>query len=144
MIAHRLSTIMKADNIVVLKKGKVVQQGTHAELLADHDGAYWALANAQHLSLGPEEQKDMEWINFNSDNRRTLILDKFDIELEAGKYIEEPDYEKRGFFGSFGSLMWEQRSHWPWYILMLFASFGAGGMIYLLCMMKLASADFKT
>jgi ATP-binding cassette subfamily B (MDR/TAP) protein 1 len=130
MIAHRLSTIMKADNIVVLKKGKVVQQGTHAELLADHEGAYWALANAQHLSLGEEEKKDIEWINFDSDDAETLVLDRFSFEVEVDKSYDEPDYETRGFFGSFGSLLWEQRRHWPWYLLMLLASFGAGGKAF--------------
>jgi len=52
MIAHRLSTIKKADKIVVLKKGKVIEEGTHESLLADEDGAYWALVNAQKLSMG--------------------------------------------------------------------------------------------
>jgi len=34
VIAHRLSTVVHADNIVVLDRGKIVEQGTHPELLA--------------------------------------------------------------------------------------------------------------
>jgi ATP-binding cassette subfamily B protein len=46
VIAHRLSTIRDADLILVMDGGKIVEQGTHRELLADH-GAYHALYQAQ-------------------------------------------------------------------------------------------------
>ena len=47
LIAHRLSTIQSADKIVVLKKGRMVQVGTHAELMKDVDGHYSALVTAR-------------------------------------------------------------------------------------------------
>jgi len=46
VIAHRLSTIVKADKIVVLEKGEIVEQGTHQELL-DHGGVYAGLYKQQ-------------------------------------------------------------------------------------------------
>ena len=46
VIAHRLSTIQKADNIIVMKKGEIVEQGTHAELLA-LNGTYSNLVTLQ-------------------------------------------------------------------------------------------------
>ncbi|WP_417800565.1 ABC transporter ATP-binding protein [Tenacibaculum sp.] len=48
VIAHRLSTIQKADNIVVLRKGKIVEQGKHEELL-DKNGEYFKLVSMQSL-----------------------------------------------------------------------------------------------
>ena len=49
VIAHRLSTIQKADTIVVMKKGKIVEQGKHEELLA-LKGEYYKLVTMQSLS----------------------------------------------------------------------------------------------
>ena len=47
LIAHRLSTVRKADLIVVLKKGRIVEQGSHAELLGS-GGLYARLSTVQH------------------------------------------------------------------------------------------------
>lgn len=47
VIAHRLSTIRKADKIVVLDKGQVVETGTHSELLELENGVYRNLSELQ-------------------------------------------------------------------------------------------------
>jgi ABC-type multidrug transport system fused ATPase/permease subunit len=46
MIAHRLSTIRNADRIIVLERGRIVQQGTFAELL-EQPGPFRELAQRQ-------------------------------------------------------------------------------------------------
>ena len=47
IIAHRLSTIKKADRILVFDQGKILQQGTHEELLKDEQGIYRNLLEHQ-------------------------------------------------------------------------------------------------
>ncbi len=49
VIAHRLSTIFNADRILVMKQGSIVEQGTHAELLAS-EGEYFNFFNLQKLN----------------------------------------------------------------------------------------------
>jgi ATP-binding cassette subfamily B protein len=50
IVAHRLSTVRNADNIIVLEKGEVLEQGTHQEL-TNKRGAYYQLVREQ-LELG--------------------------------------------------------------------------------------------
>ncbi|KAF7619944.1 ATP-binding cassette multidrug transport protein [Aspergillus flavus] len=49
VIAHKLATIRNADNIVVMSKGRIVEQGQHSELIT-RGGAYASLVKAQDLS----------------------------------------------------------------------------------------------
>ncbi len=59
VIAHRLSTIRRADQILVIEGGRIVERGTHRELFALH-GRYWDMYTRQHaldenLFLAPGE-----------------------------------------------------------------------------------------
>ena len=47
VIAHRLSTIRNADKIIVLDQGRIVESGTHDELMAVTDGFYQKLSRMQ-------------------------------------------------------------------------------------------------
>ena len=55
VIAHRLSTIKTADNIVVMSQGRIIEQGTHDDLL-EREGAYYNLVSAQKITAERQEQ----------------------------------------------------------------------------------------
>ncbi|OWW04205.1 ABC transporter [Rhizobium sp. R72] len=58
VIAHRLATVLKADRILVMDGGRIVEQGTHSSLLRS-GGLYKRLAELQFRTLeGPEQDKD--------------------------------------------------------------------------------------
>jgi ATP-binding cassette subfamily B (MDR/TAP) protein 1 len=59
VIAHRLSTIKTADNIVVMAKGRIVEQGTHNELLLKKS-VYHKLVEAQCIASTRDEKKAAE------------------------------------------------------------------------------------
>ncbi|TDZ23972.1 Leptomycin B resistance protein pmd1 [Colletotrichum orbiculare MAFF 240422] len=58
-IAHRLSTIKDAHNIVVMSAGRIVEQGTHDELL-EKEGAYYNLVSAQNIARVNEMDAEEE------------------------------------------------------------------------------------
>ena len=59
VIAHRLSTIYNADQIAVMRRGKVVEQGTHAGLLAKK-GIYYNLNSLQLHSTSLNEKVELQ------------------------------------------------------------------------------------
>jgi ATP-binding cassette, subfamily B (MDR/TAP), member 1 len=122
-IAHRLSTIKKADKIIVMSKGTVVEQGTHEGLLTNPDGVYYNLVNAQNLTLGDEQNLAITKTLSPDTVRETVAAEK-DTE---GSSTEERPYKMRGFFGSFGFLLVEQRAHANWLLLTLLGAIGSAG-----------------
>lgn len=126
-IAHRLSTIMQADNIVVLKKGQIVQQGTHDQLLADTDGPYWDLANAQQLSTCADFAEFAEEMKFEMQDDDPSFPAKYSVDLQQNTTSEKPTQRPGTFLGSFSLFLWEQKHQWRWYSLMLLGAVGAGG-----------------
>ncbi|KAL3419339.1 ABC transporter [Phlyctema vagabunda] len=122
-IAHRLSTIKKADKIVVLRKGQVIEQGTHEGLLQNEDGAYWALVNAQKLSLGDsfEDASDLKEELAKPLTRQASAPGDRDPAAE-----QQSGFKPRGIFRSFGLLLFEQKSRIPWYFVMIIGCMGAG------------------
>lgn len=121
MIAHRLSTVRRADRIIVLRGGLNVEEGTHDELLAVEDGLYRGLVNAQRLELAEDDENDTV---------ETIEALKEDLEHYATATAEDSQDEtkktkKRGFFTSMGLLMYEARTHWPFFLLSLLGVLGA-------------------
>jgi len=114
-IAHRLSTIKKADKIIVMRKGKLIEEGTHDSLLADEDGVYWALVNAQKISMGDDFAGESDLIEASTEPLQRNMSSASD---KANPADVEESYNPRGFFGSFGFLLAEQTGNWPWYLLL--------------------------
>ncbi|KAF4337610.1 leptomycin B resistance pmd1 [Fusarium beomiforme] len=125
-IAHRLSTIKKADRIIVLKKGKVSESGTHDSLITIEGGVYSGLVHAQSLSLGDSTEAGYESVQ--AEDKPTLANVTSIAASEVDMSTETSKDKARNFFTSFGRLFYESKNVWPGFFLTFFvgACVGAG------------------
>nr|A0A348AXX9.1 RecName: Full=ABC-type transporter TR06; AltName: Full=KK-1 biosynthesis cluster protein 6 [Curvularia clavata]BBC83962.1 P-loop containing nucleoside triphosphate hydrolase protein [Curvularia clavata] len=127
VIAHRLSTIKRADSIVVLRQGQLVEQGTHEELLKNGDGVYYGLVHAQELEMDAEDDDDhsssLENIKMNDTKEDTASSG-----FEGHASREDSTYQNVGLLHSLGRLVVEQRHHWILYSVCCIGILGAGAV----------------
>lgn len=79
VVAHRLSTIRHADFIAVVHNGRVVQLGSHNELLKDESGAYSGLVNLQKTR--PQNDLSQEASQSDSSSQLRYVAHHFDVQF---------------------------------------------------------------
>ena len=126
VIAHRLSTIKKADRIVVLKDGKLAEEGTHESLLDNPEGIYYHLVKAQNLDATKKDQ-DAD----SPEKEEALDADPEDASIEIEEFPEDESKQEqpknKSLIGSIGLFLREQDQRYPLYALSVFAAAAIGG-----------------
>ncbi|KAL3754342.1 hypothetical protein ACJRO7_001557 [Eucalyptus globulus] len=76
IVAHRLSTVRNANMIAVIHRGKMVEKGSHSELLKDPDGAYSQLIRLQEVNRdseqAPDDQNRSEITEYNRQSNQRM------------------------------------------------------------------------
>ncbi|KAL2341079.1 hypothetical protein Fmac_009019 [Flemingia macrophylla] len=96
VVAHRLTTIRYADIIAVVHQGKIVEKGTHDELIKDVDGAYSQLIRLQE---GKKEAEGSRKIEADKSNNNNVNLDS----QMAGTSTQRTSFPRSVSRGSSGS-----------------------------------------
>lgn len=129
VIAHRLSTIRNADNIIVMSQGAIIEQGTHAQLIAA-GGAYARLVQTQdlgeqssHDGESEKEAKDSDYVE-----KVTTTLSNQRITMDIGGTQPEVEDKMANFslLRCMGIILAEQRSLWAQFLVVLVTCIVAG------------------
>ena len=126
-IAHRLSTVKKADEIIVMRSGAVVEMGTHQSLLENTDGVYYKLVHAQDLEIsansdnGVEPGDEFEATNEALEKKRSELE-----EMSADTHEVEKAYKPRRIILTIWLFVRESRSIWHWFAVTVISTMGVG------------------
>lgn len=137
VIAHKLATIRKADNIVVMTKGRIVEQGTHETLLAS-GGVYANLVSIQNLSVTADaaesdsEESD-ETANENeaadpADVQQTITRYATEDQMRMAKQKDRDSYDNHKQMGMIAAIarLVKESPDLTWaYVLTLIGCMGA-------------------
>ncbi|KAK1997115.1 P-loop containing nucleoside triphosphate hydrolase protein [Colletotrichum falcatum] len=130
-IAHRLSTVRKADKIVVLRNGQVVESGTHDSLVENESGAYYGLVHAQRLSLGYQEQPaEVEDVTGGEDvsDQDVAVAKTRSVQVSLNRQeMHQARFKEPNVFRSFLGLLAEQKNRWVYLAMAFFAACSAAG-----------------
>ncbi|MCJ1292941.1 hypothetical protein MMC34_004494 [Xylographa carneopallida] len=135
IIAHKLATVMAADSIAVMTSGKVVEQGTHKELI-EKDGLYAAMVRAQDLGAETGEPESREDPEDGDDVKETLdrplTLQRMQSEGLPKDLEREVEHLSAGTVGvSLGKCIWillkEHPDLYLWYLVTVFGGLIGGG-----------------
>ncbi|KAF3009413.1 hypothetical protein E8E14_010194, partial [Neopestalotiopsis sp. 37M] len=113
-IAHRLSTIKKADHIIVLQKGKAVEEGTHQSLMADSSSVYRSLVDAQSLQVlqSEEEATDQPTIATPKSLEKAASIHDH-VSNHSATDSTAKGNPPRSLMFNFARILTEQKSTWP-------------------------------
>lgn len=127
VIAHRLSTIKRADKIIVMRQGRLVEQGNHEELLRIEGGVYHGLVYAQNLAVEADEE-DLDGVALQK--TKTAESEKSEIVTseEPSLSSEDPEWKDKSFLASGGRMIAEQRHHVILYSFAFLGILGAGAV----------------
>ncbi|KAI4731416.1 putative ABC transporter [Aureobasidium sp. EXF-10728] len=138
IIAHKLATVMAADNIAVMTSGRVVEQGTHSELL-ERDGLYAAMVRAQDLGAGTFETEDHVLPQKSgvggSDEKTNFSVDASSTKEVRAKSNAPPSETDKLVAGTLNFslikciliMLKEHPDLYPWYVLITLVYLTVGG-----------------
>ncbi|KAK8570318.1 hypothetical protein V6N13_003005 [Hibiscus sabdariffa] len=99
IVAHRLSTVRNADMIAVIHRGKMVEKGSHSELLKDPEGAYSQLIRLQEINKGSKKVTSISDITPES-FRQSSLKRSLKRSISRGSSMGNSDHHS--FSASFG------------------------------------------